>query len=98
MIINNTFWKQLGLNLQLRPVKTVLLNEWRLVYTATQRCIACIEKTFISRWNVEAAQEKHWDLYDFQGTDNVWIIGGGAIFENLNLIMEYNQMLVSNMI
>ena len=79
-------------------MKTVLLNEWRLVYTATQRCIACIEKTFISRWNVEAAQEKHWDLYDFQGTDNVWIIGGGAIFENLNLIMEYNQILVSNMI
>ena len=59
---------------------------------------ACIKKTFISRWNVEAAQGKHWDLYDFQGTDNVWIIGGGAIFENLHLIMEYNQMLVSNMI
>ena len=57
-----------------------------------------VEKTFISRWNVEAAQGKHWDLYDFQGTDNVWIIGGGAIFEQLNLIMEYNQMLVSNMI
>jgi hypothetical protein len=57
-----------------------------------------LKKPFISRWNVEAAQGKHWDLYDFQGTDNVWIIGGGAIFENLNLIMEYNQMLVSNMI
>ena len=62
------------------------------------RCIVCIEKTFIFRWSVEAAQGKHWDLYDFQGTDNVWIIGGGVIFENLHLIMEYNQMLVSNMI
>ena len=62
------------------------------------RCIVCIEKTFIFRWSVEAVQGKHWDLYDFQGTDNVWIIGGGVIHENLNLIMEYNQMLVSNMI
>ena len=54
---------------------------------------------YFRRWNVEAAaQGKHWDLYDFQGTDNVWIIGGGAIMENLNLIMEYNQMMVSNMI
>jgi len=54
---------------------------------------------YFPRWNVEAAaQGKHWDLYDFQGTDNVWIIGGGAVFENLNSIMEYNQLLISNMI
>ena len=34
----------------------------------------------------------------FQGTENLWIVGAGASFGNIHAIMEYNQLLVSNMI
>ena len=54
-------------------------------------------ENYYPRWNVSAI-EGIWDLYDFQGTDNVWIIGGGASFGHMHTIMEYNDLLVSNMI
>ena len=53
---------------------------------------------YYPRWDVETAAQGIWDLYDFQGTDNVWIVGGGASFGHMHTIMEYNELLVSNMI
>ena len=50
-------------------------------------------------WDVDSASKgKIWDLYDFQGTENIWIIGAGASFAGMNNIMEYNELLVANMI
>jgi len=79
---------------------TKKLTEHYEAFNGTDISVDAVVKfeKYFPRWSVEAAQGKHWDLYDFQGTDNVWIIGGGVIHENLNLIMEYNQMLVSNMV
>ena len=54
------------------------------------------EFDYFPRWNVEeAAQGRHWDLLEFQGKENVWIIGGGTVFESLNHVMGYNKMLLS---
>ena len=39
-----------------------------------------------------------WDIYDLQGKNNVWFIGGGLISEGLNNVWGYNNLLLSKMI
>merc|ERR1711862_371188 len=40
---------------------------------------------YCPRWDVDSASEgRHWDLYEFQGTENVWIVGAGASFGNIH--------------
>ena len=53
---------------------------------------------YFPRWNVQdAAQGYHWKMYDLQGKNNIWFIGGGLTFESVNNVMGYNQLLLSKM-
>ena len=36
-------------------------------------------------------------MYDLQGKNNIWFIGGGLTFESVNNVMGYNQLLLSKM-
>ena len=54
---------------------------------------------YFPRWNIKDAEKgRHWDLYNLQGVGNVWIIGGGTIFESVRTVMGYNQLLIENMV
>ena len=46
---------------------------------------------------LEAAKGRHWDLYENQGIENLWIIGGGTSFESVKNVMGYNQLLIEKM-
>ena len=46
---------------------------------------------------LEAAKGRHWDLYETQGIENLWIIGGGTSFESVTNVMGYNQLLIEKM-
>ena len=53
---------------------------------------------YFPRWNVEeTSQGYHWDLYDLQGKNNLWFIGGGLSFESVHNVMAYNQLLIDRM-
>ena len=53
---------------------------------------------YFPHWNVQdAAQGYHWKMYDLQGKNNIWFIGGGLTFESVNNVMGYNQLLLSKM-
>ena len=53
---------------------------------------------YFPRWNVkDTAEGYHWKMYDLQGKNNIWFIGGGLSFESVHNVMGYNQLLLSNM-
>ena len=53
---------------------------------------------YFPRWNVEETSlGYHWDLYDLQGKNNLWFIGGGLSFESVHNVMAYNQLLIDRM-
>ena len=50
------------------------------------------------KWGIrDAAKGYHWDLYDYQGKNNLWIIGGGCSFDSTANVVGYNQLLLENM-
>ena len=53
---------------------------------------------YFPRWNVEdTAKGYHWKMYDLQGKNNLWFIGGGLSFESVHNVMAYNQLLLAKM-
>ena len=49
------------------------------------------------KWGIaDTGKGYHWDLYDYQGKDNLWIIGGGCIFDSTATTVGYNQLLLAN--
>ena len=53
---------------------------------------------YFPRWNVEdTAKGYHWKMYDLQGKNNLWFIGGGLSFESVHNVMGYNQLLLDKM-
>ena len=53
---------------------------------------------YFPRWNEdETGMGYHWDMYDLQGQNNIWFIGGGMVFESCHHIIGYNQLLLANM-
>ena len=50
------------------------------------------------RWSTEQTSlGYHWDMYEQQGQDNLWFIGGGLSFESLHNIIGYNNLLIDHM-
>ena len=53
---------------------------------------------YFPRWNMEeTAKGYHWDLYDLQGKNNIWFIGGSLSFESAHHVVGYNQLLLKKM-
>ena len=51
------------------------------------------------RWDMDYTERgAHWDAYDLQGKHNVWYVGGGLVSEGVNVVMNYNNLLLSKMI
>ena len=54
---------------------------------------------YFPRWNLkDAGAGYHWDMYEMQGKNNVWFIGGGLSFESVHHVIGYNKLLLSKMI
>ena len=53
---------------------------------------------YFPRWNVkETGAGYHWDMYDLQGENNIWFIGGSLSFESAHHVIGYNQLLLAKM-
>ena len=53
---------------------------------------------YFPRWNMEeTALGYHWDLYNLQGKNNMWFIGGSLSFESAHHVIGYNQLLLKKM-
>lgn len=53
---------------------------------------------YFPRWNVaETGAGYHWDMYDLQGQNNIWFIGGSLSFESVHHVIGYNQLLLNRM-
>ena len=53
---------------------------------------------YFPRWDRrDAAKQFHWDMYDIQGKNDIWFVGGGLSFESLTNLIGYNQLLLDMM-
>ena len=53
---------------------------------------------YFPRWDSrDAAKQFHWDMYDIQGKNDIWFVGGGLSFESLTNLIGYNQLLLDMM-
>ena len=54
---------------------------------------------YFYRWSPEEMQEgRLWDVFSVQGRSRTWYIGSSVSFEAIRSVMEYNNLLVSNML
>ena len=53
---------------------------------------------YFPRWDKDDAFEQfHWEMYDIQGKNDIWFVGGGLSFESLTNVIGYNQLLLDMM-
>ena len=46
---------------------------------------------YFPRWNMEeTGLGYHWDMYDMQGKNSIWFVGGSMVFESAHHIIDYN--------
>ena len=61
--------------------------------------IIIVETVNIFRWSPEEMQQgRLWDVFSAQGRSRTWYIGSSVSFEAIRSVMEYNNLLVSNML
>ena len=53
---------------------------------------------YFPRWSVsDAAKGYHWQMYNIQGYNNIWFVGGGVSYESVHHVMSYNRLLIEKM-
>ena len=54
---------------------------------------------YFYRWSPQEMQEgRLWDVFSMQGRSRTWYIGSSVSFESIRSVMEYNNLLVRNMV
>ena len=54
---------------------------------------------YFYRWSPDEMQQgRLWDVFSVQGRSRTWYIGSSVSFEAIRSVMEYNNLLVSNMV
>ena len=54
---------------------------------------------YFYRWSPQEMQEgRLWDVFSVQGRSRTWYIGSSVSFEAIRSVMEYNNLLVRNML
>ena len=58
-----------------------------------------ISHEYFYRWSPEEMQEgRLWDVFSLQGSSRTWYIGSSVSFEATRSVVEYNNLLVKNMV
>jgi len=54
---------------------------------------------YFHRWSpAEVRQGRHWDVFKNQGSGDIWYAGSSVVFETVRSVMEYNKLLVRQMV
>jgi len=54
---------------------------------------------YFARWSpAETYQGRHWQVFDIQGLRRTWYIGASVSFESVKSVLEYNNLLLRQMV
>ena len=54
---------------------------------------------YFPKWSLsEIEQGRHWQVFGIQGKNKLWYAGSSVCFESVRSVMEYNKLLIKQMI
>ena len=80
-------------------VNNILDTHYREGFNASQvEILNTVSWSYFPRWSpAEAAQGRHWQVFDIQGSNNMWYGGSSVSFESVKSVLEYNNLLLRQM-
>ena len=82
-----------------KNVNNILDTHYREGFNASQvEILNTVSWSYFPRWSpAEAAQGRHWQVFDMQGSNNMWYGGSSVSFESVKSVLEYNNLLLRQM-
>lgn len=85
-------------NPEMEQTKEALIDHYKGFGATDIEFLHTTTGLYSPRWNVsDTAKGLHWNMYDLQGENSLWILGGAFSFDSLNSVIGYNQLLLQNM-
>lgn len=83
---------------ELEETKDILINHYQDFNAADIEILHTWNVPYAPRFSMEdTAKGYHWDMYEKQGENNLWVLGGAFSFESTHNVVGYNQLLLQNM-
>ena len=88
-----------GPGLTTEELNNILDTHYREGFNASQvEIIKTMPWSYFPRWSpAEAVQGRHWQVFDMQGTGNMWYGGSSVSFESAKSVINYNNLLLRQM-
>merc|ERR1711874_874296 len=76
-----------------QDLNDILDRHYREGFNASEvKILNTMTWSYFPRWSpAEVAQGRHWQVFDMQGTNNMWYGGSSVSFESVKSVLEYNN-------
>merc|ERR1711994_1021750 len=82
-----------------QDLNNILVSHYKKGFNATGiEILNTISWDYFPRWSPEEMIEgRHWQVFEMQGESRMWYAGASVSFESIKSVVEYNNLLLRQM-